>query len=238
MKKYYIFIDGRQIGPLTHDDVKKLYPKEDTLVWFMGLDNWTTIKYIPELSDCIVHTTYPILSTNIPTPPVPTNRSIQNHSNSNKTSLPAKANKKTTILIVSLISAILIISTIAIIVFLKQKEKEELEYQKQVEIERVQAEQRKMEAEQKKREIQEARETLKKIEQLKNQRTVLLMMIEGCQKKYEEAQSFHFLRTSSEKQEQLNAIRAESQQYLQQLANIDAELSYYGVKESKIFKTN
>lgn len=231
MKKYYIFIDGRQIGPLTHDDVKKLYPKEDTLVWFMGLDNWTTIKYIPELSDCIVHTTYPILSTNIPTPPVPTNRSIQNNSNSNKTPLPAKANKKTTILIASLISAILIISTIAIIVFLKQKEQEELEYQKQVEIERVQAEQ-------KKKEIQEARETLKKIEQLKNQRTVLLMMIEGCQKKYEEAQSFHFLRTSSEKQEQLNAIRAESQQHLQQLANIDAELSYYGVKESKIFKTN
>lgn len=53
-KKYFAYIDGQQVGDQTIASLQTLYAQGkingDTLIWAVGMPNWTTLKNIPELS--------------------------------------------------------------------------------------------------------------------------------------------------------------------------------------------
>jgi hypothetical protein len=49
MKKYYIGSDNKQSGPFTIEELKSIKITRDTLVWFEGLEDWKTAGSIPDL---------------------------------------------------------------------------------------------------------------------------------------------------------------------------------------------
>jgi len=51
MKHYHAYIDGKQVGPLTIDELKSIDLKADTLVWHAGLTEWIHAKNVAELRE-------------------------------------------------------------------------------------------------------------------------------------------------------------------------------------------
>jgi GYF domain 2 len=62
MKQYFIFVDNKQSGPLSFEELaaRKIY--KDTKVWFEGLDQWVNASEIEELKKIVV---------SVPLPPLP-----------------------------------------------------------------------------------------------------------------------------------------------------------------------
>jgi len=53
MRMYFIYDGQDQLGPFTLEELKKQKLSKQTMVWFDGLANWTTIESIPELAGLI-----------------------------------------------------------------------------------------------------------------------------------------------------------------------------------------
>lgn len=53
MKKYYLFIDGKTIGPMFLSDITEHGATLQTYIWYEGLDNWMKICDIPAISDVL-----------------------------------------------------------------------------------------------------------------------------------------------------------------------------------------
>lgn len=49
MRKYYLCRGEDNFGPFNLEELKKNGITGETMVWFIGLDTWTTAKDIPEL---------------------------------------------------------------------------------------------------------------------------------------------------------------------------------------------
>lgn len=59
MKKYFIHNGQSEIGPFDFEQLKTMQLKNETPVWFEGLQNWTTANNIDELKTIISCTTLP-----------------------------------------------------------------------------------------------------------------------------------------------------------------------------------
>lgn len=77
-QQFYIAVNGQQTGPFTIDDLKTKNIHRDTLVWTVGLDNWTKAEYIPILKEVLRATPPPLpnsetktTSQQVPPPPSP-----------------------------------------------------------------------------------------------------------------------------------------------------------------------
>jgi len=78
MKHYYTYINGKQIGPITIEELKLLDIEKSTLVWYEGLSDWIEAEKIEELSDYFdMPLPPPIVDTTKPPP-------IKNKTNSRK----------------------------------------------------------------------------------------------------------------------------------------------------------
>jgi hypothetical protein len=51
MKKYFVYIDGKQSEPLSFEELKDLSIDKNTLIWYKGLTNWETAGKLDELSE-------------------------------------------------------------------------------------------------------------------------------------------------------------------------------------------
>jgi hypothetical protein len=71
MKKYYLTVNGSQLGPLTLEELKSNTLKKKTMVWFEGLIEWKEAGTIEELSSLFNSIPPPI---NIP-PSINSNKS-------------------------------------------------------------------------------------------------------------------------------------------------------------------
>jgi len=49
MRKYYIYIDGKEEGAFSIEDLKERKIGRDTMVWFNGLDKWLKAEHVEEL---------------------------------------------------------------------------------------------------------------------------------------------------------------------------------------------
>lgn len=53
MKKYF-YSDGKEKnGPFSFEELKDKNITEETLIWFEGLDRWTSAKYIKEIEEIL-----------------------------------------------------------------------------------------------------------------------------------------------------------------------------------------
>lgn len=59
MRKYFIHNGQSEIGPFDFEQLKTMQLKNETPVWFEGLQNWTTANNIDELKTIISSTTLP-----------------------------------------------------------------------------------------------------------------------------------------------------------------------------------
>lgn len=241
MREYYIAIDGKTLGPMDAAGIKALQPTENTLVWFDGIETWTKIRYIAELTDCIVSPTETIAPPPLPKttpPPLPEDDS------SNKEERPQQQRgKRRDWVKISIIAAITIVAATTIVTTGSlisdkrlrdhldiqsqraeqlKREQAETEFQHQLELERQEAERQRQAAE-------EERQMRLHIEQLRNERQMLESRISECGRRLRKAQEFHFLRTSSEKAHEIKQIIDERNQYMDRVAAINAELKSYGV---------
>ncbi len=65
MKKYF-YSDGKEkLGPFSFEELKNENINKETLIWFEGLDNWTSAKYILEIEE-ILQLKPPPIQTNSP----------------------------------------------------------------------------------------------------------------------------------------------------------------------------
>lgn len=60
MKKYFVNDNGTQKGPFTLDELKSLNLKNDTQVWFDGLEEWVNAGDVNDLKEYIVKMPPPI----------------------------------------------------------------------------------------------------------------------------------------------------------------------------------
>lgn len=242
MREYYIAIDGKRLGPMDAESIKALQPSENTLVWFEGIETWTKIRYIAELSDCIVTPTKTIEPPPLPVatpPPLP-----EDDSQKNKEGLPQQQRgKRRDWVKICIIASITIVLATAIITTGNlisdkrlrdnleiqsqraeqlKREQSETEFQHQLELERQEAERQRQAAE-------EERQLRLHIEQLRNERQMLENRISECGRRLRKAQEFHFLRTSSEKAHEIKQIIDERNRYMDRVAAINAELKSYDV---------
>lgn len=51
MKKYFYADDSVKEGPFSLEEIKNKNIKEETLIWFEGLNDWTQAKYVIELHE-------------------------------------------------------------------------------------------------------------------------------------------------------------------------------------------
>lgn len=49
MKQYYIYINNEQQGPYNLEQLKGMYLLPDTLIWYVGLQEWIRCDKVPEL---------------------------------------------------------------------------------------------------------------------------------------------------------------------------------------------
>ena len=53
MREYFIHRDHEQLGPFNFEELKTKHIKKDTLIWYDGLEEWTTADQIDELKELI-----------------------------------------------------------------------------------------------------------------------------------------------------------------------------------------
>lgn len=70
MKKYFIHNSNEQQGPFDIDELKELSLRPDTPVWYEGLEQWTIIANVPELTEIIKKQSPPPFTTT-PKPQAP-----------------------------------------------------------------------------------------------------------------------------------------------------------------------
>jgi len=59
MNQFFIHDGVTEKGPLNIEQLKMEVLKNNTPVWFEGLENWTTIEEVEELRSLIIHTNTP-----------------------------------------------------------------------------------------------------------------------------------------------------------------------------------
>jgi hypothetical protein len=116
MKKFYAFINEKQEGPLTIEELKTNKINRDTLIWFEGIEDWKSAKEIEELKVLFISSPPPInVKNENKIPPIPVIKTNL------KANIPTK--KKSKIIVLSLIG-ILIGVSIAV-AFIKYNERVE-----------------------------------------------------------------------------------------------------------------
>lgn len=53
MSVWYILYNGKQVGPMTKENLLAYRPNPDTMVWKEGMENWQPIYSIPELMEIV-----------------------------------------------------------------------------------------------------------------------------------------------------------------------------------------
>lgn len=243
MKEYYIAINGNAIGPLTIDEVKTYAPKPDTLAWTAGMREWQPIRNIAELNERLFPLENgiqmpPALPSLVPPPLSPLSK--DNSQRPTSSSNPHRDKVKIVAIVAACVLGVVAILTLAdyahdksvrhdleqqtIRAEQRQREMTEDEARRQAELAR-------QEAERKRQEEAALRAKEQRVQWLKNRRTMLNNQLRECTARLEDAKSFHFLRTSFEREQQINAILKERNAYVSELANIDAELKSYEIMD-------
>ncbi|MDP1801131.1 MAG: DUF4339 domain-containing protein [Bacteroidota bacterium] len=53
MKRYYIMVNDKPKGPFTIDKLKRYKLEKDTMAYYIGMPEWSTVEYISELNELL-----------------------------------------------------------------------------------------------------------------------------------------------------------------------------------------
>jgi len=202
MKKYYIEINGQQSEALSFDDLRNKHITKDTLIWFEGLADWSKAGSIAELDGFF--TSVPP-SLHKPIPPPLKQEDLQQEKQS------FLSNRTNRILLGAfsfIVFAVLIYSFSDKTQADTQQETRQntlliQEQQRQLDEQNVKiAEQERIEKDRVKKEQREAKE--KRINELNQQITIVYQNIEDAKKSLNAATAFQILRSSSERNRDIN----------------------------------
>lgn len=212
MKKYYFYVkDGKQVGPLSKEEILSEGISMNTLVWCEGMTTWVRASELEEFKG----------TNQVLPPPIPmehNSESVNSISQTNEAESSTN-NKKS---VWQAIIAILCLSILVFIVWFYSSNKgnditqDSINAQKQEKIiEQKQNAQRKAD--------REAR-----VLQLQSEGGKLIGLMKLCGERMSEAQEFHPFRTRKQKQQELDALTKELDEYTSRLIAIDAELVRLG----------
>jgi hypothetical protein len=217
MKQYYIYINDEQIGPLSFEDVSSKKISKETKVWFEGLDDWKNAGEIEELSSIIKSTPPPINSFSSQTTPPKFVEKEESKIETEDEEVPKILGLKKNVFYTILSVLLVVIGLIYFnnlqennrAILLEQNRQTESYNQQQKEIEEQKAriaEQEQIEAE---RKIQERKEALEnRHKELNDELTILYKNLNIAQKNLNDVTGFKLLRTSSERNEQINSAQS------------------------------
>ena len=233
MKQYFIYVKNEQLGPFNFEELKAQKISKETKVWFEGLEDWKNADEIEELKSILVSIPPPINSfTSQPPPPKFENN--QKTGNKFEEEEPTKILGLKKNIFYSILGALVIIIGLTYFNNLQDKNREILQEQnrqtesynqQQKELEEQNArlaEQEKIEANRIAREKKEALE--KRINEIVEQLNVNYQNLEIAKQKLNNVSAFKLLRTSSERNEQINSVQNDIDIIKDEIRNLEAEM--------------
>jgi hypothetical protein len=202
MSKYFLHIDGRQVGPYSKEELQQIRITRDTMLWFEGQEQWEEAGSVSELADLFKHQPPPFQPKQATPPPM---------SDPIQSAAPPSVNKSfLTPSTIALICLGFIVVSVSVYLYRNNQEQKEAALQEQLEI--------KQEELQKQRELTLARELAhqeeeakriaeeerqKELQKLRYRYDHAVEQLEEAYAKLEKIKEFHFLRTFSEKEAQI-----------------------------------
>ena len=191
MQKFYIALNGEKTGPFSYDELKMKGINKDTLIWTEGIDNWTKAEHIALVKDILIATPPPI-----PRDEKPRQQEMPKQTSNNNIIVETEKKKNWT-------KTIVIVCSVLIMIFVSYSyfaEQAKIEIQLQEQNAKIQAQEK----------IEEARKTeaaqqkrAKDLAKLKAQYDNAVTSLRSEKLELNEIEEFHFLRTSSEKQQEI-----------------------------------
>lgn len=202
MQKFYIHKDDQQQGPFSLEELKELKITRETPIWYEGAESWKNANEIEELKALFKSTPPPIIT--------------ESTQNTKPLAVGQNNQKKNNIPLIGTLSAVALIAIVVFYYFYQQGK--QAEYKQQIEFQ-----QKMLEEQQAQIKEQENKEAARLAEEQRRQREAELAALNNeydeaitnlrkAKIKLEDIQQFQLLRTSSEKQQQiekqLEVIRA------------------------------
>ena len=236
MKKFYIFINDEQIGPLNIEDLKQHKITKETKVWFEGLEDWKNANEIEELKSILISIPPPINSFASKPPTPKFEKNIESKIEEEEIEPKILGLKKN--LFYGIVGGLIIILGLIYFNNLQTENRIKLmEQNKQTEIHNQQLEEQQKEIEEQKTRLseQEKIETNRKIQEKKNkleaqyaelnqELNVLYDNLSTAKQNLNNVSAFKLLRTASERNEQINAAQSEVDMISQQIKYIESEM--------------
>ena len=229
MSKFYIFLNDQQIGPLSFEELKGMKINRDIQVWFEGLGDWKKASEIEELKSIIISIPPPINKFNSKSrsQEVENNQTIYN--DEEHKILGFKRNIFFTLFTVLIVIIILFyfnnIQENSKLELLKQNQETVVNNQQQKEIEKQKerlTEQEKIEI--KRAEIEKAKKYENRLLELNDDLSILHQNLSVAKENLNNATEFKLLRTSAERNEQINFAQSDVDFINQQIKNVEIEI--------------
>lgn len=208
MQKFYIHKDDQQQGPFSTDELKNLKITRDTMVWFEGEDNWKKAIEVDALQEILKSIPPPFQTKPPVTPPPLVDNKPKEVTNPTPDKPPTKK-KNTSIIVV----VILLVGGLGISIYNNQQTKQaEIQLQLEEQNVKIQEQERIEAARLAEEERQNAAQRQAELQSLNYDYDQAVTNLRAAKIRLDEIQEFQFLRTTSEKQgqvqEQLEIIRS------------------------------
>lgn len=231
MKKYYIYLDNEQKGPLSFEELKEKNISRETLIWFEGQADWKKAFEIEGLTE-LFKSIPPPINTFTQTPPIP-KTDDKKLLEEDETHRIFGVKLKVLLIIVGAIFLLIIgfnfyqeynRQVIEDINQTTETHNQQIELQqKEIEEQKARlAEQEQIEADRKVREKREALE--KRYAELNNELNVLYNQLSEAKKNLNNVTAFKLLRTSSERNEQITLAQNDIDLINEEIRKIEEEM--------------
>lgn len=232
MKKFYIHKDGQQEGPFTTAELKENQITRDTMTWYEGADNWKKAEEIEELRELFISIPPPFQTNPVIAPPPFVDKAV-------KTETQPKKKKTTLIVIISIVLLVIIGASIY-----ENQHAKQLRIESQIQ-EQIQLQNMKLQEQNAKIQQQEEIEAARKAEATQNQNAAneaqKAANLADLQAQYDNAvtnlrkwkiqlnddQQFKLLRTSVEKQAQLDRDLEAIRNWEKEVERLQNEINKY-----------
>ncbi|MEN9987138.1 MAG: hypothetical protein RLZZ585_177 [Bacteroidota bacterium] len=195
MQKYFIHKDGRQLGPYSKEELAQIRITRNTMLWCEGQPDWVEAKNIEELSDLFRNQPPPYKEKTTSPPP------FSEPEKDYISLIPNLKGKKEGYSTLKITIGTLVICGIAYFVYGSYRMKQDaLQNQVNSQQQYIQEQEAADQAQQERLE-EEARQ--REIQKLKRRYDEAVTRLRAANIKLDQLQEFHFLRTPSEKQEQI-----------------------------------
>ena len=232
MKQYYIYFENEQLGPFNFEDLKTQKISKETKVWFEGLEEWKIAENIEELKSILISIPPPINSfTSQPPTKFESTQKVGTEIEVDESSKIFGLKRNVFYL---LLGAFVIIIGLIYFNNLQDKNREillehnkqnELYNQQQKEIEEQNARLAEQEQIEAKRVASEKKKALeKRINEIVEQLNLNYQNLELAKQYLNDVSGFKILRTSSERNEQINSAQNDIDIIKVEIIKLEAEM--------------